>query len=503
MNDALEPATWLPVAEAIRLGSIGLALAFASRPAVARMLALGGCCTASLVTGALACAVLLDGRVVAGTLLAHAASGFSLGFSVDPLGAWFLFALALVGIPIAVYSVGYLGHGVPGHRSTFVACGLSLVMGSVELVFAADGVVSFLFAWEIMTLATTASWSPSTSALESRRAALLYLVMSHAATGCLFAGFLLLSTQAGSTIFASILAAPALDGALRHLTFLLFFVGFGVKAGVIPLHVWLPEAHPAAPSNVSAFMSAVMIKTGVYGLFRMCAFGLGVPAPSWGVVILLAGGVCAVLGVLYALMQHDLKRLLAYHSIENIGIILLGLGAGMMALASGHGELAAIGFAASLFHVLNHAVFKGLLFLGAGGVVLATGTRKIEELGGLAKRMPWTSLFFLVGAAAISGLPLLNGFASEWMLFQALLFGFHVSSELFVRFLLPMAGALLALTSALAAACFVKAFGMTFLARARGEAALTARESPVVMLVPQAFLAALCCRPRAWRRERF
>jgi hydrogenase-4 component B len=235
-----------------------------------------------------------------------------------------------------------------------------------------------------------------------------------------------------------------------------------------------------------------MIKTGIYGLFRFCAFGLGPPPQSWGVVVLLCGGVSAILGVLYALMQHDLKRLLAYHSIENIGIILLGLGAGMMALSSGRPGLAAVGIAASLYHVLNHAVFKGLLFLSAGGVVMATGTRHIEEMGGLVKRMPWTALFFLVGAAAISGLPLLNGFVSEWLLFQAFLFGFHLSPSALVRFLFPVAGAVLALTTALAAACFVKAFGITFLARSRGEGAEKAHESPWVMLGPQAFLAGLC-----------
>jgi hydrogenase-4 component B len=256
--------------------------------------------------------------------------------------------------------------------------------------------------------------------------------------------------------------------------------------------VWLPEAHPAAPTNLSALMSGVLIKTGIYGLFRVCAFGLGVPALGWGLSILLCGGASAVLGVLYALMQHDLKRLLAYHSIENVGIILLGLGAGMMAVASGQQELAALGIAASLFHVLNHALFKGLLFLGAGGVVMATGTRRIEELGGLIRRMPWTAAFFLVGAMAISGLPLLNGFASEWLLFQALIFGFHVSPEIPARLLFCAAGALLALTSALAAACFVKAFAVTFLALPRGEGALRARESPPLMLWPQAVLAASC-----------
>jgi hydrogenase-4 component B len=238
-------------------------------------------------------------------------------------------------------------------------------------------------------------------------------------------------------------------------------------------------------------MSGVVIKAGIYGIFRTCAFGLGEPPLAWGVLVLLCGGASAILGVLYALMQHDLKRLLAYHSIENIGIILLGLGAGMMALSSGRAELAAVGIVASLYHVLNHAVFKGLLFLGAGGVVIATGTRHIEEMGGLVKRMPWTALFFLVGALAISGLPLLNGFVSEWLLFQALLQGFQTTLTL-SRLIYPVAGAVLALTSALAAACFVKAFGMTFLARPRGEGAKKAHESPWVMLAPQAFLALTC-----------
>jgi hydrogenase-4 component B len=238
-------------------------------------------------------------------------------------------------------------------------------------------------------------------------------------------------------------------------------------------------------------MSGVLITTGLYGLFRVCAFGLGVPAWDWGVALALVGSLSAILGVLYALTENDLKRLLAYSTIENSGIILLGLGAGMMALATGRAELAAVGIAASLYHVLNHAVFKGLLFLGAGGVVMATGTRNIEEMGGLAKRMRWTALFFLVGAAAISGLPLLNGFVSEWLLFQALLQGFEATPTL-SRLIFPVAGALLALTTALAAACFVKAFGITFLARPRGEGAEKAHESPWVMLAPQAFLTGMC-----------
>jgi len=367
-----------------------------------------------------------------------------------------------------------------------------VLLGAVELVFVAGDAIAFLFAWELMTLATAALVATEHEQRESRRAAYLYLVMSHIGTGCLIAGFLALASASGSLSFSAALSGAVAPGPTRHVLFALFFLGFGVKAGVIPLHIWLPEAHPAAPSSISALMSGVLLKTGVYGLMRVCAFGLGAPSLSWGVFVVALGGLSAVLGVLYALMQHDLKRLLAYHSIENIGIILLGLGAAMMGLAYGRGDVAAIGLAASLYHVLNHAVFKGLLFLGAGGVVMATGTRQIEQFGGLLRRMPWTGLFFLIGALAISGLPPLNGFASEWLTFQAFLFGFRGSTDSLVHFLFPLSGALLALTTALAAACFVKAFGISFLALPRSRAAGEARESPAVMLVPQAFLAALC-----------
>ncbi len=491
MSGGLDPAAWLPAALALRLGSIALALGLARRPAASRWAALAGSALASLLTASLAFSVLATGRPARGLLLPHSASGFAIGYGVDRLSAWFLLVLAVLAVPIAVYSLGYLRQRALDRRSLFVAIGFSVLVGAVEMVFAADGVVGFLFAWELMTLANAALVATEHEEPATRRAAVLYLAMSHVATGCLFAGFLILSAAAGSLSFAELLAGAPLAGGGRDAVFLLFLAGFGVKAGVVPLHVWLPEAHPAAPSSISALMSGVLIKTGVYGLFRVCAFGLGAPAPGWGVLVLLCGGVSAVLGVLYALMQHDLKRLLAYHSIENIGIILLGLGAGMMALSSGRAELAAVGIAASLFHVLNHAAFKGLLFLGAGGVAMATGTRQIEEMGGLVKRMPWTALFFLVGSAAISGLPLLNGFASEWLLFQALLQGFQATLTL-SRLIYPVAGALLALTSALAAACFVKAFGVTFLALPRGKGAAEAQESSWVMLAPQAFLALLC-----------
>jgi len=482
----------VPVAFSVRLATVALSLALAGRARWCRGAAFAGSILASALTGAAGAVVVLTGVPRQGMLWMHDASGLSFGYTVAPLSGWFLVVLAMLAIPAALYSIGYLSHAVSAGRSAFVAAGFNVLLAAVEAVFVADRVVAFLFAWELMTLATAALVATEHQIASNRRAAYVYLVMSHVGTGCLVAGFLVLASSSGSLSFSDVLAGSPVPGGRRDLLFALFFTGFGVKAGMIPLHIWLPEAHPAAPSSVSALMSGVLITTGLYGLFRVCAFGLGVPAWGWGMALVLMGSLSAILGVLYALTENDLKRLLAYSTIENSGIVLLGLGAGMTALSAGRAELAALGIAASLYHVLNHAVFKGLLFLGAGGVVMATGTRHVEEMGGLAKRMPWTALFFLIGAAAISGLPLLNGFASEWLLFQALLYGFHLSSEALIRFLFPVAGALLALTSALAAACFVKAFGITFLALPRGEGAEKAHESPWVMLAPQALLAAMC-----------
>jgi hydrogenase-4 component B len=487
-----DPDAGLRLAFALRIGIIALTLLAARRTALGRWVAFSGSALASLVTAASAAAMLQTGASRHGELLLHRASQFALTYTVDGLSAWFLIVLSTLAIPIAIFSIGYFTGGHFARRSAFVGATFNLLVGAVELVFVAGDAITFLFAWELMTLTAAALVTTEHEERDSRRAAYLYLVMSHVATGCLIAGFLALASASGSTSFSALLSGDVVSGPVRDALFGLFFVGFGVKAGVVPLHVWLPEAHPAAPSSISALMSGVLLKAGIYGIVRVCAFGLGVPRLSWGVIVVALGGLSAVLGVLYALMQHDLKRLLAYHSVENIGIILLGLGAGMMALAYGHGELAWIGVAASLYHVLNHAVFKGLLFLGAGDVVMTTGTRQIEQFGGLLRRMPWTGLFFLIGAMAISGLPPLNGFASEWLTFQAFLYGFRGSAEPLVHFLFPVGGALLALTTALAAACFVKAFGISFLALPRSRAAAGAREAPAVMLVPQGILAGLC-----------
>jgi hydrogenase-4 component B len=304
--------------------------------------------------------------------------------------------------------------------------------------------------------------------------------------------FLLLSGGDWTASFTTLQAhAAGMDPLLRSIVFLAAFIGFGSKAGIVPLHVWLPMAHPVAPSHISALMSGVLIKMGIYGILRIGLDLLGGGPAWWGGIVLALGIVSAVVGVLYALMEQDLKRLLAYSSVENIGIILIGLGAGFVFQSYGLMNLALLGFMGGLYHTINHAAFKGLLFLGAGSVLRATHTRNMEEMGGLIKRMPWTAFFFLVGAAAISALPPLNGFASEWMVFQALLDGFKIP-EPEMAILMPLAIGMLALASGLAAACFVKAFGITFLALPRSEAAEKAKEAPKTMLIGMGCLSVLC-----------
>jgi hydrogenase-4 component B len=484
-------AIGLPAAFAVRLLTIAATMLMVGRAQACRWTSMLGSIAASILTMTVALTVITSGQPVAGLLTRHVASSIVFDYAVTPLSAWFLMVLGLIGIPIAAYSIAYFAHAIAAPRTALVGSAFNVLLGAVEAVFVANGIITFLCAWEVMTLATAALVATEHQELASRGAAFLYLVMSHIGTGCLVMGFLVLAAHAGSLSFPDLLSGEVVSGTLRQGVFLLFFVGFGVKAGVIPMHVWLPEAHPAAPSSVSALMSAVLITAGIYGLYRFCGFGLGVPDQRWALVFMIVGMLSAILGVLYALTQTDLKRLLAYSTIENSGIIVLGLGAAMMALAHQQPILAAVAVAASLMHVLNHGVFKGLLFLGAGSVVMATGTRDVEHMGGLLKRMPKTGLYFLIGALAISGVPMLNGFPSEWLTFQALLLGF-TSTPGVVRLAFPIAAGLLALTSALAATCFVRAFGISFLALPRSTAAADARESPMLMLAPQAWLAALC-----------
>ncbi len=419
----------------------------------------------------------------------------AMSLSLDGLSAFFLLVVALVAAASAVYGPSYLA----AHARAPVVQTLSLVafVGCMALVSCAGDLLSFLLAWEGMTLASWVLVVSDTRDEEHTRAGLLYLVMAHAGTAALLVVFLTLADRARAFDFPSVRAAArALDPSTRTALFMVALAGFGAKAGVVPLHVWLPKAHPAAPSHASALMSGVMLKVALYGVLR---FGFDLLAPadgrlptSWGWTVLLLGTASAVIGVLLALQQHDLKRLLAFHSVENVGIILIGAGLAML-LAGGRGPqpLAALALAAALLHTVNHAAFKGLLFLGAGSVIARTGVRNMEELGGLARRMPWTAWLFLLGAVAISALPPLNGFVSEWMTFQALLLGgarLGGASGL----LAGVSASLLALTGGLAAACFAKAFGVTFLGRPRSEHAERATEAPAPMIAGMALLAVAC-----------
>jgi hydrogenase-4 component B len=423
---------------------------------------------------------------------ASAVPYLSYSLRLDPLSAFFNLALALLAASVSVYSWSYLAHSAGGRNPGWFCFLLNLLLLSLTVVFTASNILFFLIAWELMAVAAYFLVVSDHASQESRKGGLLYIMMSRGGTGMLLAGFLLLASAAGSTDFAALHGAGQMLSPLAGAAaFLLLFLGFGVKAGIIPLHIWLPAAHPVAPSNISALMSGIVIKTGIYGMARVF-FDFYEVLPVWaGMAVLVVGVVSALLGVLYALMEHDLKRLLAYHSIENIGIILMGFGAALLFRSFGRPELAALALVAGLFHTLNHGVFKCLLFLGAGAVLHATHTRNMEEMGGLIRRMPGTALYFLIGAIAISGLPPLNGFVSEWFTYQALLAGFGATSAL-TRVAFPIAGALLALTAALAATCFVKAFGITFLALPRSEEAERATEVPLSMRSGMAVLAVTC-----------
>lgn len=411
---------------------------------------------------------------------------------LDGLGAFFLIIIGLLGLAVASYGFSYSATYEGRYSLRMLGAMLNVALLSLSIQVIADNALTFLIAWEAMSL--SAYWMVLTEHDEpdTVRAAVWYIAMTHAGFAALIGMFLLMSGGDPTASFAGMRAnAATLSATGRNAIFLLALFGFGTKAGIIPLHVWLPMAHPVAPSHVSALLSGVVIKMGVYGLVRVVLDLLGGGPTWWGGIVLGAGAVSALLGVLYALMEHDLKKLLAYHSVENIGIILIGLGAGMVFQSYGLTTLAALGFIGGLYHTINHAAFKALLFLGAGSVLHATRTRNMEEMGGLIKRMPVTALCFLIGAAAISALPPLNGFASEWIVFQSLLGGYNIPKPE-VAVMMPIAVGMLALTSGLAAACFVKAFGVTFLAMPRSHEAENAHEAPFLMRAGMVLLAVAC-----------
>jgi hydrogenase-4 component B len=365
-----------------------------------------------------------------------------------------------------------------------------LFLAGMILVVLADGAFVFMVAWEVMSLASYFLVAFHHEHGSNRRAAFLYLLMAHIGGLAILLSFGVLASFAGGFSFTAMRGAE-LSFAWASVAFALAFIGFGMKAGLVPLHAWLPEAHPVAPSHISALMSGVMLKVAVYGFIRVVFDLIGQFHWQWGVVVLATGSVSALLGVLYALMQNDLKSLLAYSSVENLGIIFIALGLALLFLSEGQHLLGAVAFIAALYHTLNHALFKGLLFLGAGAIQHSTHEKALEQMGGLLRRMPWTGLFFLVGCISISALPPFNGFVSEWLTFQAALQVWNLGSGV-LRTLVPIAAAVLALTGALAAACFVKVYGVAFLGQARSRHVRRARPVPRNMRVGQGLLAALC-----------
>ena len=416
--------------------------------------------------------------------------GGGMHLEIDALAAFFLLPVFGLSLAAAIYGRAYLAGRGGGSDAAGCWFHINLLTIGMALVVAAHDGLLFLLAWEIMALSPFFLVIFDDRKAAVRRAAWTYLAAAHIGTAFLLVLFVLLGGLAGGSDFDGYATALRAHPQLPPVVFLLALAGFGSKAGIVPAHVWLPEAHPAAPSHASALMSGAMIKVGIYGLVRMLTM-LGTPAAWWGWLLIAIGASSGVLGVLFALAQHDLKRLLAYHSVENIGIILIGIGAGVLGLAAGIVPLAVIGFAAGLLHVLNHSIFKGLLFLGAGAVQHAAHTLDLEELGGLLKRMRWTGATFLLAATAIVGLPPLNGFVSEFLLFYA---GFlallQPGAAVAAAGLLSVV--VMGLISGLAAACFAKAVGVVFLGSPRSQEAGEAHEVGRPMIAAMAILAFLC-----------
>jgi hydrogenase-4 component B len=415
-------------------------------------------------------------------------SVFEFAFQGDALSGFFIAVISLIALSVSVYSIGYTKDL---RNQALMGFLYNLFILSMYAVILSANIITFLISWETMSVVSYFLVTFDRDK-ESARAGLIYAVMTHIGTAFIIMLFLALYSHTGHMDFSGMRAASAgIPENLKTLIFIFSIIGFGTKAGIIPFHIWLPGAHPAAPSNISSLMSGVMIKTGIYGFIRISMDILGHGPEWWGISIIVIGAVSSVIGVLYALMEHDIKKLLAYHSIENIGIILLGIGSAMMFRSNGLYALSAIALIAGLYHTLNHAIFKGLLFLGAGSIMHAIHTKNMEEMGGLIKTMPYTGLCFLIGSVAICALPPLNGFVSEWLTYQALLLGFNAPS-ITSKIISPLGGAALALTGALAAACFVKAFGISFLGMPRSRHAQDARESSASMIAGMAILALFC-----------
>ncbi|MBI2380388.1 MAG: hydrogenase 4 subunit B [Gammaproteobacteria bacterium] len=467
-----------------------LALLLHGRPGSQRLLAflaLGLSAAASLVAGI---AALSTGQAEA-TTLPLGLPWLAWHLRLDALSGFFLAIIGLVSLPAAVYGWGYcrVYDDAPARLTPMLAF-TGLFVAGMQLVLLADDAYAFMIAWELMSLASYFLVASHHERAEARHAAFLYLLMAHAGGLAILLSFGVLAGFGGGFDFASLRASP-LNPLWAGVCFGLALAGFGTKAGLVPLHIWLPEAHPVAPSHVSGLLSGVIVKMALYGFIRVVFDLIGEVHWAWGVAVLAIGAGTALYGVLYALVQSDLKRLLAYSTVENMGIVFLGLGLALIYLGNGQVFLGALAFVAALFHALNHACFKSLLFFGAGAVLHQAHETELSRLGGLLNRMPWTGFLFLLGCLSIASLPPFNGFASEWLIFQAALQAGSLDSGV-LRASIPVAAAVLALTAALSATTFVKAYGIAFLGQARSPHARHAREADFSLRLGQAILALLC-----------
>ncbi len=411
---------------------------------------------------------------------------------IDSLTSFFLVIIFSIPALAALYSLQYLNNARQGMAVAANYFFFSLLIISMALVVCANTLLTFALAWEVMSISSFFLVIHDIHKKETRDAGYIYFVFTQAGALFIFAGFGFIYSATGSFSFHGIENIPE---SIKLIALMLILIGCGSKAGIIPLHTWLPHAHPAAPSHVSAVMSGVMIKVGIYGILRFYLL-LHPASPVFGHIIIVLGILSGILGVVYALGKHNLKRLLAYHSIENIGIILLGLGIGMVGSSSGNTTMAAFGFAGALLHVLNHAIFKSLLFLGAGAVIQQTGTARLDHLGGLMKAMPFTSRSFLIGSLSIAGLPPFNGFISEFLIYFGAFHGLSLHQGSFVLTVLAIIS--LAVIGGLAAACFTKVTGIVFLGLPRSKAAASANEAGLSMLLAQGILASLCLLIGLW-----
>ena len=413
------------------------------------------------------------------------------GFFVDRLSAFFILIISISVFAVSIYSTGYVREYFGKKNVGYLGFLYNIFILSMILVTSADNAIMFLIVWELMSVVSYFLVVYEHEKPETRKAGFIYIVMTHIGTGFIMISFLIFVGTSGSFSFGTFAeAGKTMTPLLKDLAFIFALIGFGTKAGIVPLHIWLPYAHPEAPSNVSALMSGVMIKIAVFMFIRVFFDFLGANHVWWGYIVLTLGTISAILGILYAVVESDIKRMLAFSSIENIGIILIGIGASMIFLASGKPVLSSIAAIAALYHLLNHSIFKGLLFMGAGSILYSTHTKNIEELGGLIKKMPKSAILILIGILSICALPPFSGFISEWLTFQSLLLGFNLN-ESFPMIILSISAAVLALTGALAAFCFLKFFGIGFLALPRSKHAEHAKEANTPMIIGMGILAAL------------